>query len=154
MSCLFGCIIVPRKVMISCGLFSTYHYLIQNVDWYRWHIQDCTRLKRDICLSTNTFWGHSLFSSLNKLWRVGGAASHQLYPVFWIRFILIWIRILGPVSFWYGSGSSDPFREITDPISTLNRENANSLFTFFLVKNIFLLRMICFVIYEVKIYVR
>ena len=61
-----------------------------------------------------------------------------------IRFILIWIRILGSVSWNNGSGSK----------SDLKSEKYQLMFYFFFYKkNIFLRNMICFVIYGVSIYV-
>ena len=66
-------------------------------------------------------------------------------PVLRIRFILIWIRILGSVSWNNGSGSGSCSK--SDPkISTFVN-------FFFSIKIIILRNMICFVIYGVNIYV-
>ena len=57
------------------------------------------------------------------------------------------MQCCGSISFYYefGSGSADPFEWM--------RENI-TLFYFFSAKNLFFQRMICFVIYELIIYVR
>ena len=70
-----------------------------------------------------------------------------LKPVLRIRFILIWIRIIGSVSWNNGSGSCSE--------SDLKSGKYQLLFYFFfsIKKNIFLRNMIYFVIYGVNIYV-
>ena len=66
-----------------------------------------------------------------------------------IRFILIWIRILGSVSWNSGSCSGSGSCSISD----LKSGKYKLLFYFFSIKNIFLRNMIRFVIYVVNFYV-
>ena len=126
-------------------------------------IKSFPRLSGIYCVILNFLWPISCckkspISNSNRLHKSFYVAIRlrRLDFFFKVDTLLLPVKqFCGSVSFWYGSGSSDPFREITDPApnSTLNRENINFCLTFFSIKNIFLRNMTCFDIYGVNIYV-